>query len=62
MTEAQQRILAEVASGPRTYNGRARKPIEALERLGLVQVDWDMRPQAKGNGLELTWRITVRPA
>ena len=62
LTPAQARILADVREhGQRIYNGRARTPIEALEAHGLVAVDWDMRPQVKGNGMELVWRITVRP-
>jgi hypothetical protein len=59
LTASQQRILTEVQSGPRTYNGLAGKPIQALEDRGLVTVDWDMRPQAKGSGIELVWSITV---
>lgn len=61
LTPAQKRILTEVMqSGVRVYNGRARGPIEALEKAGLVTVEWDMIPQSKGNGIELRERITVR--
>lgn len=60
LTHAQKRVLAEVrVTGRRIYNGRARRPVEALEAAGLVSVDWDMVPHVKGNGIELTWRITV---
>jgi hypothetical protein len=63
LTAAQQRILAEVrADGERVYNGRARRTIEALEKAGLVTVEWDTAPHAKDSGMELTERITVRPA
>lgn len=62
LTPAQQRYLAEIrAAGRKVYNGRARRPIKALETAGLVNVDWDMRAQAKGNGIELVWVITVAP-
>lgn len=63
LTPPQARILAQVREhGRRIYNGRARRPVERLEALGLVSVDWDMRPQTKGNGIELVYAITVRPA
>jgi hypothetical protein len=56
LTSAQRRVLAEVrADGERTYNGRARKPIKALERTGLVDAE---RGHDTGEGGE---RITVRP-
>jgi hypothetical protein len=62
LTESQQRILDEVRrDGKRVYNGRAQKPIKALEQAGLVEVDWDMRAQSKGSGIELVWQITVTP-
>jgi hypothetical protein len=63
LTASQQRILDEVRqAGERTYNGRARRPIEALEAVGLVDVSWDSVAHAKGSGIELTQSITVRPA
>lgn len=62
LTKAQERMLAEVReSGKRVYNGRARRTVKALEDAGLVNVDWDMRPQTKGNGMELVEVITVTP-
>lgn len=62
LTASQQRILDEVrAAGHKTYNGLARRPIEALEAQGLVTVDWDQRAHVKGSGIELTWKITVTP-
>ena len=66
LTPAQERILhqareAIVLGRTRTYKGGARRPIEALERLGLVEVDWDMQPHADahGNIKTLSWRITI---
>jgi hypothetical protein len=60
LTKAQQRYLDRVRSeGRLVLTGRARRPIEALENAGLVAVDWDMRLQAKGNGMEATTLITV---
>jgi hypothetical protein len=60
LTPAQQRYLDRVRlAGRLVLTGRARRPIEALENAGLVAVDWDMRFQAKGNGMEATQLITV---
>jgi hypothetical protein len=62
MTAAQQRILDEVrTSGRRIYNGRARRPIRALENAGLVQVEYDQVAQSKGSGIELVERFVVTP-
>ena len=67
LTSAQKRYLREIREAdregrpPKVYNGRARRTIEALEEAGLVEADWDMIPQAKGNGMELVERITVWP-
>lgn len=62
LSPAQQRILDEVRrDGERKYNGRARKPIKALEIARLVEVDWNRVAQAKGGGIELVEVITVRP-
>lgn len=62
LTPAQERYLAEIRqAGVKTYNGRARRPIQALEAAGLISVDWDMRPHSKGSGIELVEKITVRP-
>lgn len=59
LTPAQQRLLDEVrAKGTVVKNGRARKPIEALEAAGLVVADWDLVPAAIGPWY---WRITVTP-
>jgi hypothetical protein len=47
LTPAAARILAEVqAVGVRTYTERARPQIEALQRAGLVEVEWNVRPDA----------------
>lgn len=63
LTAPQGRILADVRrDGQKTYNARARRPIERLEALGLVLVDWDVDLAVKGSGTYLRWRITVRPA
>lgn len=62
LSAAQQRYLAEIqAAGAqgRRYNGRAAKPLEALERLGLIGLDFDLLPQVKGNGLEFVQRFTA---
>jgi hypothetical protein len=42
--------------GSHVYNGRAWRPVGALEKAGLVTVDWDLVPHADG---KYTWRITV---
>lgn len=62
LTKAQSRMLDDVkASGVKVYNGRAARTVKALEDAGLVTVDWDMRAQSKGGGMELVHVITVRP-
>lgn len=54
LTPAQRRILADVCERKEViYNGRARKPIEALEKAGLVVVHWGVQAYK--------YRITVRP-
>ncbi len=63
LTPAQKKMLTEVRrAGVKVYNGRARRSVKALEAAGLVTVKWDMRTSSKGNGIELTDRITVRPS
>jgi hypothetical protein len=60
LTDAQRAYLAEIrAARSRTYNGRARRPLEALAARGLVTLTCYMLPQAKGNGMELVQRITA---
>jgi hypothetical protein len=64
LTVAQMRYLGEIVraeSGSVTYNGRARKPVEALEREGLITYDYGQVPQAKGSGIEIVERFTCRP-
>jgi hypothetical protein len=62
LTKAQQRYLEEIRqAGVKTYNDRARRPLEALEQAGLITVEWDMRAQTKGNGIELVGHNTARP-
>jgi hypothetical protein len=56
LTPAQARYLAEVrAAGPagRRYNGRARKPLKALQAAGLVRLEFDLVPQLWGRYSEL---------
>ena len=63
LTKPQQRMLDAVrAAGALTFNGRHRATIEALERLGLVVVDWGVRFHAHGRGMRVTDKTTVRPA
>lgn len=59
LTPSQQEIFDRAQVGPRQYNGRGKAPIKALQDFGLVDVVWDMRAQAKGNGIELVHVITV---
>lgn len=62
LTGPQRRILADVrAAGSKVYNGRAFKPLEALEARGLVEVDWDIVPAHNQHGLSTMWRLTVTP-
>lgn len=58
LTEPQARLLDRVREeGKLVLNNRARRPLEKLEALGLVDVDWDADLDAtKGR---LRWRITV---
>lgn len=59
MTPAQQRLLDRVrADGQVVLNGRARRTVEALERAGLVEVEWDLVLHGGGRATE---RIVVRP-
>lgn len=59
LTIAQQRYLAEIrAAGEKRYNGRARKPLEALRAAGLVEYDFELTPHPGGLHTEL---FTVRP-
>jgi hypothetical protein len=60
LTPAQARMMIALEAGPKVYNDRALRTIKALENLGLVEVDWDSRPQVKGNGIELVGCNTVR--
>jgi hypothetical protein len=62
LTKAQERYLYEIRQvGECVYNNRARKPLEALEAAGLITVDWDMRAQTKGGGIELVGRNVAKP-
>lgn len=62
LSKAQQRIFDEVTErGSVTYNGRVRKPIEALEKVGLVDVHWSMRACGIGMTHRYVDVITVRP-
>lgn len=57
LTPAQARMMIALEGGPRVYNGRERPVIEALERRGLVDVDWDADLDSQKG--RLRWRITV---
>lgn len=60
LTAAQERLLREInAAGVRVYGGRSLKPLQALEARGLIALDVDMRPQSKGNGIELVYSLTA---
>jgi hypothetical protein len=62
LTPAQRRYLEAIrAAGTKTYTGRARRPLKALEAAGLIVCEWDSIAQTKGNGIELVERITARP-
>lgn len=51
-------LLAIVEAGTKTYNGRARKPGEALEAAGLVSYEYDLIPHVIGRWTE---RYVVAP-
>lgn len=58
LTPAQSRYLKEIRdAGEKTYNGRAMRVIEALDRLNLVTAHYDLRP----NCGSWSWVIKVRP-
>lgn len=60
LTVAQTKMLERVRkAGVLLQNGRARKTIEALERAGLVEYDYELVPHWDGRYTEL---FTVRPA
>lgn len=43
LTVAQARYLSEIReAGEKRYNGRARRPLEALRQLGLIEWDFDV--------------------
>lgn len=59
LTAAQARYLDEIrVAGVRAYNGRARKPVEALARLGLITYEYELVPHWNGRYTE---RYTCRP-
>jgi hypothetical protein len=59
LTDPQRRMLQEVRdAGTRSYNGRARRTLEALEQAGLVEYDYELVPHADG---VYTERFTVTP-
>jgi hypothetical protein len=60
LTAPQRRYLTEIAaapSGERCYNGRARRPLEALEAMGLIEVYWHPEGSQSGgmNTLREVW-------
>ncbi len=59
MTNAQQRYLLEIGRNPgRKYNGRARRPLEALRKKGFIRYDFELVPQPGGL---MTERFTCFP-
>ncbi len=63
LTDAQARMLADVRrDGVRVYNGRARRTVEALDAKGLVDVNYSVHAQAKGNGIQWVERLEVFPS
>ena len=59
LTPAQSRYLEEIrAAGMRRYNGRARRPLEALRAHGLIEYDFDLIPHLGGRYTE---QFTCRP-
>lgn len=63
LTPAQARILARVREkGEASFNGLARRPIEKLVALGLIEViKYDLILCVKGSGSQGVWSIRVRP-
>src|SRR2546423_2630637 len=60
LTPAQSRYLREIQeAGQRSYNGRARKPLEALRIVGLIEYDFDL--VSSGAYGQMTERFTCRP-
>lgn len=60
LTAAQRRMYLDLGTGTKTYNGRARRPAQALADAGLVTISVEFVPQAKGDGIELVQQITVQ--
>jgi hypothetical protein len=61
LTRAQADYLARIrAHGELTFNDRARRTLERLEEIGLISVEWDYRPVAKGTGMALVGSHTAR--
>lgn len=59
VTTAQERYLAEIReAGERSYNGRARKPLEALRQMGYIEYDFTLVPQMN---MRFTEQFTARP-
>jgi hypothetical protein len=54
LTEPQERLLDRIVmNGELTQNGRARRTVEALERAGLVEYNFELVPHALGSWTEL---------
>lgn len=66
LTAPQRRMLAEVAASPngKSYNGRARRSVEALKAQGLVTSEFELVPHVRpyGPGCDYTERYTLRLA
>jgi hypothetical protein len=51
LTPVQERYLNEIRSaGERRYNGKAARPLKTLKALGLIELDFDLRPHADAYG------------
>lgn len=60
LTPAQKRYLNRIrkaGSKGLTFNGRAKRPLKALEAAGLIFVEWDKVAQASGSGIQLVGRL-----
>jgi hypothetical protein len=62
LTAPQEALLALVRErGEVRRNGRARRTVEVLQAAGLVDVEFDLIPHAKGNGMTFTELFIIRP-
>ena len=53
LTTPQRHYLDEiVAAGTKRYNGRSRRPVETLEKLGLIEYEYDLHPRVTSRWTE----------